>query len=248
MLLVLVVACGSPPAAEETDGLRRGQDATLTQQQTLAAADAMFDFDPTLDPTKTAQQNAAAIAARTMSSLPCAMVSASGTTVTVVASNCSGENGVTLSGTITASVVKTDSPATLTVTLTFTNVVLNGSAVSGTMSMTTSNGTTFQVTYDLTRANETVTGMLTAVGAPGQITTSGTIVNGGTSALLTSVVWKKGDCYPSNGTLAVTVGRVTTTYTFSSSTPSTGVVTTARGAKLQLPAYGSCPSQDGGRP
>jgi hypothetical protein len=213
----------------------------LTQQQTLAVADELFDFDPTLDPTLTPAANAQAIATRATTRLPCASVSISGSTVTVTApsTGCTTQSGVTFSGTVTAAVSKTG--ASLTVSLTFTNFVLGGTSVAGTLTLVTSDGSTFSVTYALTRNGKAVSGLLTAVGSPGQISTSGTIDNGSTTAVLTNVVWKKGDCYPSSGSIAVTVGKLTTTYTFTSSTPSTGTVTTGRGKPAQLPAYGSCP-------
>jgi hypothetical protein len=247
-LLVLGVVglcgCGASGGAtsDELAALTGGHDATLAQQQSLAVADQLFNFDPTLDPTQSASANAAAIQTRAMTTMPCATVSLSGTTVTVTAAapGCTGTNGVTFSGTIAATV--TSASGTLTVTLVLTNVVFDGNATSGTITFVTTNGTTFQVTFATTRNSKTVSGTLTAVGATGQITTSGNVVNGSTSAVLTNVLWKKGDCYPSSGTIAVTVGKLTTTYAFSASTPSTGTVTTARGASMQLPTYGSCPS------
>jgi len=240
----LLCACGgaTDPTADETSALGGGHDATLSQQQSMALADSLFDFDPTLDTTQTAAANAQAIATHAMTQVGCATATVSGSTATVTAAapGCTTLNGVTFSGTVSAAVSK--SGTTLTVALTFTNVVLGSSTVTGTMTLVTSDGTTFQVTYALTRNGKSVSGSLTAVGATGQITTSGTVVNGSTSATFTSVVWKKGDCYPSSGTVAVTQGKVTTTYTFSASTPSTGTVSTGRGRTAQLPAYGSCPA------
>jgi hypothetical protein len=79
-------------------------------------------------------------------------------------------------------------------------------------------------------------------GTTSKITTSGTLTSGAKSVTFTNIVWVKGDCYPSAGTLSVTQNRVTTTYTFTSSTPTTGTVTTGRGKSAQLPVYGSCPA------
>jgi len=225
---------------EEASALRGGHDANQAQQQTLALADELFDFDPTLDPTKTAQQNADAVFARATTQLPCAMVMLSGTTLTVSASTpCATPNGVSFSGSLTAAITKTGSQ--LTVTMTWSNVVVGDTTINGTTTLVTSNGSTFQVTYALMKNGTAVSGMVTAVGAPGQITVDGTLVSGSTSAAMTAVRWKKGDCYPSSGSIAVTQGRLTTTYTFTSTTPSTGLVSTGRGRTAQLPAYGSCP-------
>jgi hypothetical protein len=248
VMCALVAGCGTGvDDAGEMDGIRGGHDATLTQQQTLGLADELFDFDPTLDPSKTAEANAMAVATRATSRIPCAMVTLSGTTVTITApaAGCAVANGVTFSGTLAVGITKSGS--SLTVTMTFTNFMLSGSAVTGTMTLVTSDGSTFQVAYALTRSGKTVTGMLTAVGAPGQISTSGTMTSGTTTATLTGVVWKKADCYPSAGSISVTQGRVTTSYTFTATTPSTGTVSTGRGRMTQLPAYGSCPNADGGR-
>ncbi len=242
--VVGLCACGGSGAltGDEVTAVSGGHDATLAQQQSLAVADQLFNFDPTLDPTQSASANAAAIQTRAMTTMPCATVSLSGTTVTVTAAapGCTGTNGVTFSGTIAATV--TSSNGTLTVTLVLTSVVFDGNSTSGTITFATTNGTSFQVTFAMMRNSKSVSGTLTAVGASGQITTSGNVINGSTSAVLTNVVWKKGDCYPSSGSIAVTVGKLTTTYTFSATTPSTGTVTTARGVSAQLPTYGSCPS------
>jgi hypothetical protein len=240
LLAVLLISCGPSDDPEETSALRSGNDANQTQQQTLALADELFDFDPTLDPTRTALENAEAVSTRARAQLPCAMVSLSGTTLTVnAATACTTPNGVTFSGSFTAAISKTGS--SLTVTLTFTSVVIGSTTVDGTTTLVTSNGSTFQVTYALTKAGTAVSGTLTAVGAPGQITVDGTLVSGSNTVTMTGVLWKKGACYPSAGSISVTQGRVVTTYTFSSSTPSTGTVTTGRGRTAQLPAYGSCP-------
>lgn len=242
VLVCAIVGCGgSDVTPDELAGLSGGHEATLTQQHTLAMADELFDFDPTLDPTKTADQNALAISTRATSRMPCATVTLTGTTVTVTApsTGCTVGNGVAFSGTVAATVTKTGS--SLTIKLEFTNFVLSGNAVSGTITLVTSDGTTFQVTYALTRSTKSVSGTLTAVGAPGQITTSGTIDNGSVTATLTNVLWKKGDCYPSSGSLSVAQGRVTTTYTFTSTTPMTGTVSTGKNRTAQLPAYGACP-------
>jgi hypothetical protein len=244
------LACGgagSDDDALESAGLKGGHDTTLTSQQTLGLADQLFDFDPTLDVSKSAELNAQAIRTRAQTTMACATVMLSGTTVTVSAPppGCTGANGVAFSGTVSVAVTRATS--SLTLGLTFTSVVLGSAQVSGTMTMVTSNNTTFQVTYALTDSGKSVSGNVTATGAPGQLTITGTLNSEPTAVTFTSVVWKKGDCYPSAGTASVSQGRVTTAYTFSSSTPATGLVTTGRGRSVALPAYGSCPAPDGGR-
>jgi hypothetical protein len=250
LLWVSLAGCGSNPEpdAEEVGALRGGHEATLTGQQSLGLSDELFDFDPTLDPSKSVTVNAEAVRARATTQIPCATVALSGNTVTVTApaAGCTTASGITFSGSLSASLAQ--SGTTLTVTVTFTNVVVNSTTLGGTLTLVTTDGSTFQTTFALTRNGTAVSGNLTAVGAPGQITTSGTLSSGSTSALFTTVVWKKGDCYPSAGTVAVTAGRVTTTYTFTTTTPTTGTVSTGRGRTSQLPAYGKCPAgSDGGR-
>lgn len=242
-LSLLIGACGGAEdmTADEATALGQGHEATATQQDTLAVADELFDFDPTIDPTKSAAENAQAIAARAMARIPCATVALDRTTLTLSApsSGCTVANGVTLAGQLTATVSKGGS--TITVILQFTEFVLNGKTTSGTMTLVTTDGSTFQVDYRLTRNGTSVSGTLNVVGAPGQLTAAGTLSYGSTTAVLTGIVWKRGDCYPSAGTVAVTVGRATTTYTFTATTPTTGEVSMGRGRTAELPSYGTCP-------
>lgn len=240
---------------EERDLSERGGHSSNATQQLAKLADGMFDFDPTIDPAKTAAENASAIQANTTINLNgCGSATLNGTTVTLSAPapGCTLKNGVNVQGTVSLSVTKSGS--TTTVTLTLTSVVVNGVSVSGTASFATSNGTTFTVTGDVTSGSTTYTMNLTVAGSTGSTTINGTSTaksgDSTNSMTFTNVVWKVGECYPSSGSLKVTKALVTSTITFDSSTPTTGKVSVTSGRKtqtMQLPAYGNCPpGADGG--
>jgi hypothetical protein len=246
-LVALCVAVGGCGGTSLTPAESDSLDATVSHQQSLAISDELFNYDPTLNPAVSAEANAQAIASRAMTTMPCASVTLSGATVTVTApsTGCSVADGVTFSGTVTATV--SESGSDLTVVLTFTDFVLSGNAVSGTLTFVTMDGFTLQITCALVRNGKPLSGTLTAVGAPGQITTSGALTHGAATVTLTAVVWQKGQCYPGAGTISLQEGKVTTVYTFDSATATTGVLTDERGKTVQLPAYGSCPgSPDAG--
>lgn len=248
-------AGGDDPTPEERKAADRGGRSSNTSQQLVALADSFFDFDPTIDTTKTAEQNAAAIQANTLTNLSgCGSVTVSGTTVTVSMPppGCTFENGVSASGTVTLTVTKAGS--TITVAMTLTGIVVNGVSLAGTASFVTSNGSTFTVTANLTSDSTTYTCDLTVASTTGSATITGTVTetDGGTktSCAFTKVIWKQGDCYPNSGSIKITTGLVTTTVSFTASTPTTGQVTVTSGRKTyttSLPAYGNCPpAKDGG--
>ena len=247
-LCSILAACGGT-SSDDIEGVSSGHDATLAQQDPLAFADELFAFDPTLDPTRTVPENVAAIVSRAQSTLgSCVTITATTDTVNISTptGGCTTASGLSFTGSFSLAVSKSGSA--LTVALSWLNVELQGTSYSGTTTFVTSTGSTFSVTFALTRGGKSVSGTLTVTGSPGQITSSGSLVNGATTAVFTNVIWQQGECYPDSGTLAITVGRVTTTYSFTASTPTTGTVTSARGGTLQLPAYGSCPpSTDGGK-
>lgn len=253
--LVLAVACSSSdsdPAssdtalvADEKDAFDHGASSTLDAERALLAADSFFDFDPTLDPTKSAEANAQAVAAHVDAA--CAKATVTGATVTIdFGTGCTLTSGLVVSG--KATVALSSAAGTLTATVTFESFAVEGTAVSGTATFATKDGSTFVVTLALTSGANAVSGKLDVVGAKGSFTTSGTLdatKTGLTSKLtLTSLLYVMGNCYPSGGTVAVTKGKVTIAYGFTASTPSTGQVTVTTGKKQTtetLPAYGSCP-------
>lgn len=274
---LVLVGCGGggePDAGsdaltgEERDVVDRGNRSSNASQQLSVVADSLFDFDPTLDASKTAAENALAIEARVRANLGstdggvpgdggltgCGSVSLSGTTVTVAYGpppGCTLRTGGTISGTIAAGVAKSGS--TITVSLTLTNVVANGVALSGTASFATGNGSTFTVNANVTSGSTTYTMTnLSVAGGTGTTTINGSVtVSGDTTVSMSfnAVSWKVGDCYPSGGTLTTKKGLVTTVVTFTAATATTGTVTVQVGRKTstqQLPAYGSCGSTDGG--
>ena len=259
-LAALSLSCGGrlgldALTPDERDVFDRGHESHQGVQQALALSDSLFQFDPTLDATKTAAENAAAIQAQATFELNgCGSVTLGGSTVTVsfgAAPGCTLRNGVQASGSASLSVTK--ATTTTTVALTFTNLVVNGTDLGGTASFGTTNGSTFTVTANLTSKGNSVTANLTITGAPGSTTIDGTassVQAGKTSSLtFTQVVWSQGDCYPKAGSLKVTRGLVNQTITFLATTPATGSATLTWGrttSTVQLPAYGNCPPASAG--
>ncbi|MCG3173985.1 MAG: hypothetical protein GMKNLPBB_02202 [Myxococcota bacterium] len=246
-------ADSGPPAGDwaaspERDIFRKGADILSSIMATMAVADSFFAFDPTLDTSKTAEENAAAIQQTiTVESKSCAKVSLNGTSVTAdFGSGCTLANGMQVAGAATASVGKEGS--TITVKLILNGFHVNGKSATGTLVFTTTNGSDFTVQADMTFSGDKVSGTLTIKGANGSFTANGSLSATQAGVPLTiainNVVWSKGKCYPEAGSVSVTSGRVTITYTFSAQTADTGVVTVTQGRSTNtdtLPAYGSCP-------
>lgn len=280
VLVSLLMGCGgagNPDAGtdpnllsrDEREVVDRGGDSSNASQQLTVLADSLFDFDPTIDPTKTAAENAAAVEGRVRSNLGdvdggvpadggalgCGSVSLSGTTVTVAfgpAPGCTLRNGSVISGTVAVGVAKTAS--TITLTLTLTQVVSNGVPLSGSATFATTTGSTFTVNANLTSGTTTWTiTNLSATGGTGTTTLNGTVSTAGgdatTTMTFTNLTWKAGDCYPNGGTVTSKKGLVSTVITFEATTPTTGLVKVTVGRKtstVALPAYGQCGVKDGG--
>jgi hypothetical protein len=262
LALLLATACSSSSgdgsgvdggAEAADDDATRGSGAAQTSvHQTVAVADSMFDFDPTIDPTKTAEANAQAIAANTTKTAGgCAKVTVNGASLTVAFGpppGCTLASGIVVSGSVTASVTKTD--GTTTVALTFDTFVANGTSLGGKATFATTNGSTFATDVALTSGASTYTGKVTILGGSGTFTISGNIdaVQGSTTTAVTfaSLSYRLGDCYPAGGSMTVTRASQTQKVTFDANTPTTGTVTVTVGRRsypAQLPAYGNCPGQ-----
>jgi hypothetical protein len=263
---VLPLACGSSSGGSmnATDGgdagltggesavFETGSGAFAVNQQLAELADNLFDFDPTIDPKGTPDQNANAIGSNALSNLgkSCGKVTVSGAGVTVAfgsAPGCTLKNGETVSGTVVVALSFAD--GTTTVDLTLTDVVYDSVPISGTASFSTANGSSFIVKTSLTSSATSDSGDLTVMGASGSFLISGTatVTMDTTSATLTlkDVTVTKGECYATSGSIVVDEGAIEETLTFDSSTPQTGQVSVLVGkvtTTRALPAYGSCPS------
>lgn len=251
----LAAACGprnplDELTGEERDAFERGTSSHMVVQQALDVSDTMFDFDPTLDVTRTAAENAGLIQAHATSQLGgCGTVSLNNAAVTVAfgqSPGCTLPSGKVVTGSISLGVSKQN--ATLSVMVTFSSLAVDGKDLTGTLAFSTTNNTTFDLVANLSSGSTTMNAKLTVVGATGSITADGTVTStrsaGTTTLTFTQVYWKKGDCYPSDGSVKVAKGQVTQTYSFTSSTPTTGMVDLSLGRKsvqVALPAYGSCP-------
>ncbi len=256
-LALLLCGCPEKPPIYPTDGglSLDEQDATNragrgsnTIQSLADITDSVFNFDPTLDPTKDAAQNATAVQGQAMVALNgCGSATLSGTTVTVdFGMGCTLKNGTVASGSISVGVTQSGTMISLAVTMTMLKV--NGQSLDGTLTMNTSNATSFTTIGSVTtsdgtfNANLTLSGTATSIGISGTLEeSSGTVKSGYT---FTFVVWNRADCYPNSGAVKIQRGAVMSTITFDAMTATTGKVTVATGRVTvpgQLPAYGSCP-------
>lgn len=232
----------------DTSTTDRAGAGTVEVLEALAVSDALFAFDPTLDPGQSAELNAAAIAEHTRMIGSCATAEVSGTSVMVTfASGCTLRTGLSASGSVTVEVARAG--AALDVLVTFDALALGARTLDGTAAFHTSDGASLGVELALTSASGSVSTSLTVLGTTGAMELDGTatIDRDGTSTALsfTDVVWRASDCYPSSGSVTVSTGRVSQTVTFTSATPSTGTVTVTQGRTsrdVTLPAYGSCPA------
>ena len=221
-----------------------------------AAADAMFQFDPTIDPLQTDTQNAQLVSDHVLSELgatgdagaKCGSVTLSGTTVTASfgpAPGCTLPNNTKISGTIAVGITK--SASMITIAMTMTSAIVNGLALDGTVQLATTNGTTFTLSGNFTSGTTTYSSSgLTFSGTTGVISVDGTFgitTSATTTYTFSALTWKIGDCYPDGGSLAIKSGLVTMTITFDASTPTSGNVTVTVGKKSvteKLPTYGIC--------
>jgi hypothetical protein len=250
------LASGDVLSSDESAAFVRGSTPSIAVQQLSVLADSIFDFDPTLNPALDANGNAAAIQAQLQGQLgagdggatDCGSIMLSGATVTAsFGTGCTLASGVSIAGTVTATVSKSGS--SITVQLDFPILVVNYKNIGGSATFTTSDGNSFTVDANLTAAATTITVTnLAVLGVPGAITVSGMVGSSGadgTSMLsFTTVTWQPTDCYPNSGTLYIKSGLISESITFDSSTPTTGKVTVSIGKRTlpaKLPAYGRCP-------
>lgn len=255
--------------ADEQDTSTGGGESSNAVLQLVVLADSLFDFDPTLDTTRTAAENAEAIERNIRGNLGsldggvpldggatgCGAVALAGSTLTVsfgAAPGCVLRNGARVSGSVSVTVTKALN--TLTVALVLSQISVNGKTLDGSASWSTTSNTSFTVDADITSGTRRfqATGFSVSGGA-GTATIGGTLqVTDGAknySMTFTNVTWAKGDCYPNGGTLRTVKGLVASTITFNAQTPTTGQVTVTTGritVSWTLPAYGSCGVRDGG--
>jgi hypothetical protein len=256
LCLATLIHCASPAAlsTEETAATDHGNDTASAATNVLTFADgALFAFDPTINTALDAPTNARAIGAYATDQLAgCASVTVLDATVSIMVNgpSCTLPNGTTASGTVTATVSKMGT--TVRVAIAFTNAMIDGRTVSGSVDMVTDNGSVFTASGTVTSgANSLTFNNVQVTGSAGSFVTDGTVTavkDGVTSnVVLSQVLYRAGDCYPSGGTARVTRNMVTSTITFTAATANSGTVTVMTGritTSKQLPAYGACP---GGR-
>jgi hypothetical protein len=237
---------GGELSADEQGDVSLHGSGVVAAHQALVAVDQAMEIDPTLDVTKTPEQNAVAIQQRAADGGGCVTATLSGATVAVTFGTGCSVRGSTLSGQLSLTVTKTG--GTLTVSATFVGVEVDGKALDGSLQLMTTGDGTYQVTYNLTSGTTTVTGDVGLVGTPGEVTLSGTLTTAGSgrsaSATLAGLHYVIGDCSPSGGTATIASARFAGTITFLATTPQDGQVEVGRGrlqTTMALPAYGRCP-------
>jgi hypothetical protein len=269
LLFAFVVACGvrganNDAGADSGNGLSGDEQSTYDGGSPgvnaiialASAADAMFQFDPTIDPSQTDVGNANLVSAHILQELgatndsgaKCGSVTLTNTTVTASfgpAPGCTLPNGTKISGTISVGITKASS--TITIAMTMTTVMVNGVALDGTVQFSTTNGTTFTLSGNFTSGTTTYSSTgLTFTGSTGVVTVDGNFsitTDTTTTYTLAAVTWKVGDCYPNGGSLTIKTGLIAMTLTFDATTPTTGNVTVTIGKKSvteKLPVYGTC--------
>jgi hypothetical protein len=236
---------------------------------TKSVRELFVEEDPTIDPTKTAAQNADAIVAQLESVLGgdgggCAGAQITHATGSVVVSVVFGTGctvsslGLTVAGSTSASV--SVGAGTVTVAFNFTNLSVNGRTIDGTASESTSNGSTYLSQVDVTDGSQKITFDGTEVPDSSEhgmtLSGTGTYQDGSATALdftANGVHLTFGACYADAGTLSFQESvrnkrdaavSVTETITFESATPTTGqaeVTVEGQTTTTTLPAYGSCP-------
>lgn len=253
-VLALPFCLGCPPErsepARDTAATVDADTSAVSTQTALALAEELAAGEEPLDPAMTAAGNAAIIQGNAAVALgTCGTVSLSGTTVTVAfaVTGCTLPSGITATGTISLSA--SVAAGTATVDVQFDRVRIGSYGIDGTASFSTTNGTSYAVMLDLMSEARSISGDRTVSASLTSLIVSGTLTTqriGGTALMLTiaGLVWNRGDCYPSAGSITVGAGALEQTVTFASTTASTGVVTITFGRATTtetLPAYGSCP-------
>jgi hypothetical protein len=237
-------------SADEKAAFDDGTAALASVQQATMLADDFFDFDPTINPTQSAESNTQAIKSNMQSHGACGTIEeTSPTGLLATLPNCTLNDGTKIDGSMNVGVSKLDPSTLIIFSFTPPGVVVNGKTLVGGPSFSTSDGTTFALGANLgpdTSTSYNLTG-LTVAGILGSVEANGTmdIVKTGTQTNLTftGVKWKRGECYPNAGTLQITRNGLTMTVTFSATSPTSGraeVSVAAKSASEGLPQYGSC--------
>lgn len=257
LLLVSTLGLGACNGAAATGGIdhdaySQNSASLVTTESALELSDDVIGFDPVLVRGNTADQNAMDVETHTRASLTgCGTVTRTGAMLTVDfgSAGCTTPSGHVVSGSIGVLIGANAGEATAA--LTFTSFVLDGTALSGTLGFRTS-ATTLGVSIDLTSgtsATTTLSGSLTIIATSGAFGLDGVLTSTRastqTTIAITSLRWTRGECYPGEGSIDATTGRIEQTMTFTSSTAMTGIVEVSEGpitTTQMLPPYGSCPN------
>lgn len=246
----LVTACRQDGTGGtlDTDAYAHTSNVVVTTEAALEVSDDVLGFDPVLDRMQTADQNAMAVAMHATDALVgCGTVSRTGTAITIEfgTTPCTTPSGHVVTGTMSLAVGVMAGEATAT--FTFTSFTVDGSSLSGTLGFAT-RLTGLTVDVALTSGTSSIAGSATIGATTGAFSLSAdlTATRSGTTTSISirGLVWTRGDCYPSAGTVTATTGRLVQSITFSAATAMSGTVSVTEGpftTTQTLPAYGDCP-------
>jgi hypothetical protein len=249
---VALAGCAGGPTDAERDDATTDARAALDIAQALELTDAFLSFDPTLDPSRDATTNAGYVEAQIRASArTCGDIVRSGTSITVnfgPAPGCTLASGAQVSGAVSVNVIIATG---VQVTLSLTDLVIDGRGINGTIrALTSTTSGAMLVIHLVLQTSMDIAGDFTVAGSTTGYTVAGsgsiTPIGGAPESVIANGVHvSPRSCYPDGGTFAVTKGDVTTTIAFDAMTPSTGMVTVDVGGRatfmLLLPAHGTCP-------
>ncbi len=249
--------CGASddtPAAPEPDleAVTQGSETLLDLGLATSLAGSYFDFGSTFDLALTDVQLAALLGATVERNLGgCGHVTVRELDVIVdfsAAPGCALATGLVVTGRVVATVSKLccfQGAGFMLVSLPLDGVTVDGRALSGTYTLRAPDTTRIA----LASAGAGIDGLLDVVGSTETLALSTRAMTTDrtmpvTRLELRSVVWRRGDCYPSTGTAVIERGESSQTLGLTDATATSGIAGLTIGAatsEVELPAYGACP-------
>jgi len=241
----------APAAAPDLEAAREGAEALVDVGLATALAASYFDFGVTFDLALTAEQLASAAGATVERNLAgCGRVTVTGQEVWVDfgrSPGCALATRVEVTGSVRAQVSKLccfQGAGFVMVSLPLDGVTVDGRALAGTYTIRTPD----PVRIAVASAGTGMEGIVDVVGSAETLALSGRFTTARTAPAtmleLRGLVWRRGDCYPGTGTIALERGASTQTLALTEATVTTGIAMLTVGdatSDIALPAYGACP-------